>query len=146
MSLLGPDLPSFTSNQIDIIARRRVLNPPPSSSSYRPNLNLHHDDIITHDGTIDMMACCQGAGRKIEEMLEKKNSCRFMIVFSIAFAICSAILALLQKQSVAVSLAVVMVVFLILASWAYIFGVKRQQIDYILENTRTGTRDVFLSC
>ena len=93
---------------------------------------------MTHDG-VDMMACCKAGGRRIEELLEKKNSYRFMIVLSIALAISSALFAVLHRQSTAIALAVLMGVFLIFSSWAYIFHIKRKQIDYVQGINRTGT-------
>jgi len=130
---LGADLVYFSDGQLDILTRKGYLN-----NSYRPNLNLSYDDVISNDN-IDMMSCFKTLGRKLEHVLEQKNSFKFTLVLAIAFAIGSALCAVLYKRFLAVLCALLMLLFLVITSWAYIFKTKRQQMDYILGNTQDQT-------
>ena len=116
----------FSEWQLQILQRRAYHVPRP----YRPIC----PDPIIRDDNIDMMSCCRTLGRKLEETLEQKNSSKFALLFAITCAITSALCGVLYRRCLAVLFAVLMTVFLIVTSWAYIFKLKRQHVEYILRN------------
>ena len=146
---LGSHTASFTEDQLDLLARSLPsyhLTPSPSyrlppSPPYRPSRDMFFNDIINEEENVDMMECFRSLGRGVENCFEKKNSCKMLFVISIALAILSALCGILLDRFVAVLLAITMLVSLIMTSWAFIFRLKRQQIDYVVQNVGEYSRN-----